>query len=92
MVWLWMMAAVVQCTNVKPRENKSKWRCEADLPRHLKFDETTIICEVCDCSLFAKRSVFFLEFGVHGESRILLNTLKGKGVFRDLSIRRIRRF
>ncbi|KAG0609739.1 hypothetical protein M758_7G010500 [Ceratodon purpureus] len=37
--------AVVHCTNVKPRENKSKWRCETDLPRHLKFDETTIICE-----------------------------------------------
>ena len=65
-----MLLAVVHCTNVKPRENKSKWRCETDLPRHLKFDETTIICEVC---IFISRLLFFHEIGVHTEGRMLLN-------------------
>lgn len=37
---------VVKCTNVKPHGRSSRWRCETDLPRHLRFEDTTIVCEV----------------------------------------------
>ena len=44
-----LFSEVVQCTAVGFDGASVQWRCEADLPSHLRFGRTEVSCEVRSC-------------------------------------------